>query len=299
MRLPSSVPHSHPASARADSALKWDAGSGRPKLSWQHAVALHRPTAFTARALIEWTLTRRIALLSQAPPVGVGERALAQLADDLYAVDQVKAVRTVFKPHFPHVLLSYKAALTCAGVFYDASCEQTNLDAAFARQRQAERRAAADEAGDGADGDEAEGAEGDEADEGAALDAWRLETKRELRRDAEARWAEARRANAPRLERLRAQLVVLKAIDAAGGPSGVDAGAFADDPAVAALFARFADAGDRWPRCAVHVCTLAAPAPAARTGPVAPFSARFQPRDRLRAASSASRCCACRGSATS
>ena len=94
-----------PGSARADSALKWDAGSGRPKLSWQHAVALHRPTAFTARALIEWTLTRRIALLSQAPPVGVGEQALAQLAEDLYAVDQVKAVRTVFKPlpHFPHV----------------------------------------------------------------------------------------------------------------------------------------------------------------------------------------------------
>eukprot|EP00966_Prymnesium_polylepis_P284605 6575455-Prymnesium_polylepis.1 len=125
------------------------------------------------------------------------------------------------------------------------------LEASYRRQRELERRDAAQARQDG-DGDEEEGeGEGEEEeDEDAALAAWRQTTERELRRDAEARWAEVRRVNAPRLDRLRAQLAALKAIEATGGndPSAVDAATLgATDPDAAALIAAWS--GDsNWPK---------------------------------------------------
>jgi hypothetical protein len=202
----------------APSALKWDPGAGRPKLSWRQAIRLHAiGNEWTVKALIEWTLNRRWALLCQAPPAAgqpgaPTEAELEQVGKDLFTIDS-------------------KA-----------------LEASYRRQRELERRGAAQARQDDG-GDEEEG-DGEDEDEDAALAAWRQTTEQELRRDAEARWVEVRRVNAPRLDRLRAQLVALKAIEATGGndPSAVDAAALgATDPDAAALIAAWS--GDaNWPK---------------------------------------------------
>lgn len=203
-----------PDAGRRKSALQWDPGAGRPKLSLRRAVATYASgQTWTVRALIEYTLTRIFALRSRTPPAPGQSGApspseLDQLGKDLFTIDE-KALVAVFKQE--RVQAQRDARLEAAG------------------------------AGEEDDGEE------EEADEDTLLATWRVEREEELRDEALARWAQTRRADAQDLATLRAQLEALKAVEAAGGnPSDVNVDELGEEGA-AALLATWVAAGDVWP----------------------------------------------------
>ena len=193
------------------SALQWDPGAGRPKLSLRRAIAAYSSgQPWTVRALIEYTLTRIWALRSRTPPApgqpgAPSQSELDQLGRDLFTIDEKALV------------------------------------AAFKRERvQAQRDARLE-----AEAEEDE--EQEEDDEDALLATWRAERETELRDEAQARWAQTRLDDAADLATLRDQLSALKAVEAAGGdPSEVDAEEL-DDESASVLLNAWSAAGDAWP----------------------------------------------------